>query len=68
MLVGQSRRHAPPRRTLQKTSLDQEGLVHILDSILFLANGSSQRLHADGAARKLVDHRKKQHGIHFVEA
>jgi len=68
MLYGRRCCHAPARRTVQKTLLDQKGFDHIFNGIFLFANGSSQGFHTDGPAAELVDNRLQEDSVHLVEA
>ena len=53
---------------LEKADLDQEGLVDVLDRVLFLADRRGDRVEADRAAAELLDDRAQQLAVDLVEA
>ena len=50
MLISQSRRQAASRGALQKTRLNQERFIDVLNGVLFFADGGRQRLNPDRSA------------------
>src|SRR5688500_3023482 len=68
VLVCLSGRYASARRPLQKSILHQERLVDFLEGSDVLANGCSNRAHADGPALELFDDGLEDARVHIVEA
>src|SRR5574341_168494 len=65
--VSQSRGRPPPRGPCQEAELDQERLVHILDGVLFLADGNGQGLDPHRPAGELLDDGLENPAVHLVE-
>src|SRR5690349_13674786 len=66
--VRLGRRGAAPRGALEEAVLHEEGLVHLLDRELVLADCRGDGLHAHGAAIELLDDGLEDAGVHVVES
>ena len=56
-----------PTGPVQKSSLDEIGLVDILEGALVFLNGGSERLHPHGSATEFIDNREEDMPIHLIE-
>src|SRR3990172_7918924 len=65
--VRRGRSHPPPRGPLEKSLLDEERLVHVLDRVPLLAHRRRDRFHADGAAVELLEDDPEDLPVHHVE-
>ena len=61
------RRDPPPRGALEQARPEQVRLVHVLEGVLLLAQGSGKGLEAHGAPVELLDDREQQPPVHLVE-
>src|SRR5450755_4325676 len=55
-------------RALEKSRLDQVGLVEVLESAAVLTDRSGDRSDSDGTASEFFDDRRQDLPVHFVEA
>ena len=67
MIVRQTSHLPATTGTIQKTGLDQIGLIHILDRALVFLNRGSQGLHADRSSIELFDDGEQDFAVHVVE-
>src|SRR5262249_39695094 len=66
--VRERRRHATLRRPLEKSLLDQERLVDVLDRVPPLAHRRGERVDPDRPAAELVDDREEERAGPLVES
>src|SRR6266567_1191457 len=59
---------APARGAVDQADLHEVGLVHLFDGVFFFGEHGGEGAEADGAAGILVQQRKHQVAVHFVEA
>jgi hypothetical protein len=68
MFIGQPCRDTPSRSAIQKTDLDEEGLVDFLQSILFFRQAGCQGIQPDRASVVFLDNGEQKPAIQVVEA
>src|SRR6185369_5206409 len=67
MLIGGGGGYPAAGGPIEKSILNQEGFIDILDGIAFLTDGCGDGIQADRAATELVDNRQQDHAVHLVE-
>ena len=67
MLIGKLSCDPAARRAVQKTNLDQERLVNLLDGVRLLRQRRRQRVHPHRAALIFLDDGQQQLAVDFVE-
>ncbi len=68
ILIGAGSGHATAGSAVEHADLHEIGLVHFLDSVFILAEGSGERAETNGAAIVFVEKRKKEIAVDLVEA
>ena len=68
MLVGLEGSQPSPRCTLQKSLLQEIGLVHIFNGALLFTNGRGYGLDTDRSTVKFLDNRSQNRQVHFVKS
>src|SRR5690606_27460032 len=68
MLVRSGCRNPTSGSPIQKSNLDQVGLINVLDGVFRLADRSRDGAHADRSAIEFLDDGQEELSIHFVKS
>ena len=68
MMEGSLGGNPAPRCAAKEADLHQEGFIHVLDGVRFLAYSNGKRRKPNGAPGEPIDHRVEDRAINFIQA